>query len=115
MDMQAPSGSALSREPSTDPHDISDPWLCVNKRTPGLAVTPSGMFQRCPGGRKSHQIRIPIRQGLEVKQLLLKEAKGGTFGETEGRRSSAPQAPAHLCLEPALDHSNGGLTPEQRG
>lgn len=37
-----------------------------------------------------------------MKWLLLKEAKGGTFGEMEGGRSAPPQVPAQLCLEPAL-------------
>lgn len=45
-----------------------------------------------PRDRKSRQSRTPSRQGVEVKWLLLKEAKGGACGELEGGRSSPPQA-----------------------
>ena len=95
MDMQAPPGSALwvggrgnDLAPIPSISDISDPWLSVNKQTWGLEVAPSGMFQRCSAGRKSHQSRIPIRQGLEVTRPLLKEVREGPLGRW--RKAGAP-------------------------
>lgn len=75
--------------PTCKTSDVSAPWLSLNNRTQCLAVTPSGVFQRCPGASKSHQIRIPVRQGLGVKWPLLKKPKEGVFGEEGGRRREA--------------------------